>query len=299
MIFGIDYAVINEYVKDYTALKPYLDFQFAFFRLTQGYNIYDNVYTIKAAAEGARSVGMLTAGWHQFDPTQSVQVQMDNFFRSWDTQKFELRPILAVESNIYQPAWALVPPGTQADMIEQCVAICKSRASDPMIYTRQEYWDSHVQQRPLWSTLLLWAARYIALNTKQAPTMLSPWSDGYRKFRDWPDNKKWTWQYTDKGLFPGIVVSPTNYSINANIDLNGFDGTRDDLEALRVDAAPVDAITELQNEVSVLSKDLTDLKSAIAAKDISVNERLMEVEKRNPIVDDLDSWAKSYPNSQP
>lgn len=270
MIFGIDYAVVNEYVKDWPGLKAQLDFQFAFFRLTQGYNIYDNVYTIKAAAEGARSVDMLTAGWHQFDPTQSVQVQMDNFFRSWDTQKFELPPILAVESNKYQPAWALVPANQQADMLERCVEISKSRVSNPMMYTREEYWDSHVQQRPLWGTLTLWGARYVQLNSKQAPTMLTPWADGYYKFRDWPNPVGFFWQYTDKGLFPAIVVSPTNYGLNANIDLNGFSKTRADLEKLRISAAPepepIHDHTYLENAISTLVQRMDGIEKVDAAQ---------------------------------
>lgn len=267
MIFGTDFAIVNEHVKNWEAFKIPLDLQFAFFRLTQGYNIYDNVYAIKAEAEGARSVGMLTAGWHQFDPTQSVTIQMDNFCRSWDTQRFELRPILAVESgaNIY---WASVPASVQTPMLEQCVDILTKRIYAPMIYSRQEYWDSHVEPRPLWNTLIPWIARYKGINIKQAPTMLSPWADGYHKFRDWPNYDEWFWQYTDKGLFPGVVVAPNNDSVNANIDLDAFNGTREDLDALKMVS------------VTPPNVDLEDVYAKLDELNIRMNKAVADIENQ-------------------
>lgn len=303
MIFGTDFAIVNEYVKDWEAFKAPLDLQFAFFRLTQGYNIYDNVYAIKSQAEGARSVGMLTAGWHQFDPVQSVSVQMENFIRSWNTQKFELRPILAVESGS-RPDWAAVPANVQADMIEQCVHILTEEIYEPLIYTRENYWDNHVEQRPMWSTLKLWAARYIGINLKQAPTMLSPWSDGAYKFRDWPNYDKWFWQYTDKAKYPGIVVWPTDLVTSAAIDLDAFNGTRADLDALKMVAptpAPVvdlddlyakmDELNNRMNKVAIAIENLGELHNGFASE--TVTNRNADKAEFNAFAEDIKRRMKS------
>jgi hypothetical protein len=88
--------------------------------------------------------------------------------------------------------------------------------SDPMIYTRQGYWDYNVEASNLWPQLRLAAARY-------SSALTSPWSDGRFKFRDWTD---WTfWQYSADGNALAKTYGFPGYPNGDNdIDLDWYNG---------------------------------------------------------------------------
>jgi GH25 family lysozyme M1 (1,4-beta-N-acetylmuramidase) len=106
------------------------------------------------------------------------------------------------------------------------------------IYSRQNLWDIYVSPDPYWATLKLFAARWANL--------ISPWSDGYYKFRDWNIWKYWQFsadgnQLGDDYGFP---------SGDADIDLSYYNGT---LEQFKNEY-------NLFNPLEVLEKRIKDLE---------------------------------------
>jgi len=162
---------------------------------------------------GAGGVGMLRSSYHVVtpaDPTNMRRIgakeQMDKFFAAMDGKGTDIPIVLDSE----------LQRGQTKEYITEVTAGCielaeKEYGKYPILYTRKTWWDYWTNQHPLFSKCELWPARY-------STTLVSPWSDGYYKFRDWTTWRLWQWSST--GAIPGIV---------GNVDLDWFNGDSDAL----------------------------------------------------------------------
>lgn len=88
----------------------------------------------------------------------------------------------------------------------------------PLIYTRGEWWNSHVADSPLWDKCGLWIARY-------HPSLSGPWADGKYKPRDWSE---WRfWQFSADGNNRGHEFGAES----DDICLDYFNGAEADFRA--------------------------------------------------------------------
>jgi GH25 family lysozyme M1 (1,4-beta-N-acetylmuramidase) len=112
----------------------------------------------------------------------------------------------------------------------------RSQGKLPIIYTRQSWWDTYVNPDPLWGQCDLWAARYSAY-------LVTPWSDGFFKFRDWDDWK--FWQYTShcNGAYFGFA--------SKDGDLDWFNGEEADL----VEYAGQPRPATLEERINILERE--------------------------------------------
>ncbi len=161
---------------------------------------------------GAGSVGKIRSCYHVVAPADtlgiriSAKVQMDRFFTVMQGKKTDIPVVLDCELSRNQTK----------DYITQVIAECIQLALNeygkyPIIYTRKTWFDYYTNPHPLFGKCDLWPARY-------STTLVSPWSDGYYKFRDWTTWKLWQWSST--GTTPGIVGA---------VDQNWFNGDLSDL----------------------------------------------------------------------
>jgi hypothetical protein len=142
---------------------------------------------------------------------------MDTFFRHIDGLEYEWGLVLDNE----------VSNGEENDIITnvvwRCFDIMKER-SDPMPlnYTRQTWFDWHVDAWDDWKQYKLFAARY---DNYKYPYLTSPWSDGRYKFRDY--DEWFIWQaYADHP--PNLQGE--RYGVDSkSIDLDVFNGTKEEL----------------------------------------------------------------------
>lgn len=96
--------------------------------------------------------------------------------------------------------------------------------AQPIVYTRQSWWDTWIKADPLWHQCDLWAARY-------ASGLTGPWSDGRYRFRDWQDWK--FWQHTDKANGPYYGVT------SLELDLDWYNGSEAELYAYAQQEPPI------------------------------------------------------------
>ncbi len=192
---------------DFHALRAY-GVEGVILRTTVG-NYYVD-YRMREYYAGATAAGLLRQPYTVVRPTSSAQQHFDKYMEATQGLVWDLPADVDCECEDGQA------PAVITEVIEGYCALLQPLWQLPLfIYTRQEWWDRCVLIRPLWHTLHLHAARY-------SDTLISPWSDGHCKFRDW---NEWTyWQFTESGHIPGIP--------QAACDLNRANMTREELYAM-------------------------------------------------------------------
>lgn len=152
----------------------------------------------------ASASGFQTGAYHflRFGSSSATD-QMTNFFRQIQTteQFTDLpkltnnKPIIALDIEESKGAdYSLV-----SSVVEESVRFLKEKGIIPFIYTRQNFWDKHVQTTPdIVKACPLWIARY-----RSTPPLSNELPNGW---------EEWViWQYSDRGSVPGI---------KGNVDLN-------------------------------------------------------------------------------
>lgn len=160
---------------------------------------------------GAKSAGLLRGAYHFFRCNADAKKQADSFIdyvKSFNDEG-ELPPVLDLETHDGQRRDKIIPAAkTWLDRVE--AAFDKK----PMIYSGkfflQDYFSESNGGPPLWAKdHPLWLAQY---PNQYVPGMEPSLPRGWFK---------WTfWQYSEKGRINGI---------NANVDLNVFNGTLEEL----------------------------------------------------------------------
>ena len=174
------------------------DITFAFVKASEGETITDTHFCKNWAA--IKDANIKRGAYHFFRPTTSVLTQAQNFIDNVVLEDGDLPPVLDVEVLDGVPTEDLVKRiQTWLDIIELHFQI------RPIIYTNQKFFNEHLAKN--FKDYPLWVARYNNF------------------FQPRPRNKKdWLfWQYGNKGNVDGI---------EGNVDLNVFNGSLDELNAL-------------------------------------------------------------------
>jgi GH25 family lysozyme M1 (1,4-beta-N-acetylmuramidase) len=183
--------------------------RFVFIKATEGENYADP--TFSANWSGAKSAGLLRGAYHFFRPNLDAKKQAKKFIDYVKATKDhgELPHVLDIESHDGQRKEKIIASAkTWLDEVE------KAFGRKPIIYSGQYFLQDYFSEAgggpPAWAKdYPLWLAQYP--NT---------YVEGQQPFlpRGW---FKWTfWQYSESGRINGI---------NANVDLNVFNGTLEEL----------------------------------------------------------------------
>ena len=159
---------------------------------------------------GAESVDIPFGLYWFFLPFTPVSNQDIYFQKLLDQYKPQLPPAIDAESNNGQGAKLIT------STLKEMVYGFSDFARPPLIYTRASWFNVNVLSDPLWGQCDLWASRFNS-------GLVSPWSDGSYKFRDWTDWRFWQKSGDGNNLaaqygFPGYPEG------DRDMDLNVFNG---------------------------------------------------------------------------
>lgn len=180
--------------------------EYAFIRASDGLNTPDSKFDLNWRE--TRAKGILRGAYQYFRPSQDVIAQANLLLAKIGTpMPDDLPPVIDVESS------GGLPPATVAAKVSQWIDHVEAAIGKrPIIYTGFYFWRDQVGA-PDETASPLWHAQY---TTAQCPNIAPPWQD-------------WAfWQYTDSGAVDGIA---------GNVDMNRFNGTRQQLEAMLMGAA--------------------------------------------------------------
>lgn len=183
--------------------------RFVFAKATEG-DFYADP-TFPANWSGAKAAGLLRGAYHFFRPNVDGRKQAKKFIDYIKSTKDngELPPALDLETHDGQTNARII--ARAKDWLDEVEAAFGKK---PIIYSGQYFLQDHFSEAgggpPAWAKEYpLWLAQY--------PNV---YMDGQQPYlpRGW---FKWTfWQYSEKGRLNGI---------NANVDLNVFNGTLEEL----------------------------------------------------------------------
>lgn len=171
---------------------------FAFAKATQGLTVTDPEFT--ANWSGMQSAGILRGAYHFYEPGDDPTQQADFFLSVAQIEPGDLPPVLDIEATGGQSAQTIIQGiQTWLETVE------KGAGVTPILYTSPGFWNG------LGTTAFghypLWVAQYGVT----APKLPSGWS-------------RWTfWQSSQTGTVSGV---------NGSVDLDVFDGTLQQLQAL-------------------------------------------------------------------
>jgi MYXO-CTERM domain-containing protein len=175
--------------------------EYAFVRVSDGLGTEDTKFAQNWA--GTRANGILRGAYQFFRPNQDPIAQADLLLARMGTlEANDLPPVIDVEAS-----GGLAPAEVAAKVRIWIDRVAPVIGRAPIIYTGLYFWRDQVGA-PDMTTSPLWHAQY---STVECPNIAPPWSD-------------WAfWQFTSSGSVAGIA---------GNVDVNRFNGTRDQLLAL-------------------------------------------------------------------
>lgn len=149
---------------------------FVYFKVSEGANIVDETWEVNN--KELDRVGILNGGYHFFIPTVDVHKQVDNFLNHYKPEQNDLPPVLDVETEISDKTKLIEGVRTWLDKVKE------KSGRQPIIYT-----SYHMYKNILKASFMdyrFWVASYS------------------RKEDRFTDEDILFWQYTDKGILPGI-----------------------------------------------------------------------------------------------
>ncbi|GAB4459091.1 MAG: hypothetical protein Kow0070_13680 [Anaerolineales bacterium] len=216
--------------------------RFVFAKATEG-NFYADP-TFPANWSGAKAAGLLRGAYHFFRPNVDGRKQAKKFIDYIKSTKDngELPPALDLETHDGQTNARII--SRAKDWLDEVEAAFGKK---PIIYSGQYFLQDHFSEAgggpPAWAKdYPLWLAQYPnAYMEGQQPFLPRGWF-------------KWTfWQYSEKGRLNGI---------NANVDLNVFNGTLEELYKL----AGAQIVTETTPQEKIHTVKAGDTFESIAIK---------------------------------
>lgn len=201
-ILGIDISHYQEKVHWHRVKYIYEEFpvDFVVLRATMGWNGKDKTFSSNWA--DLRRTEMVRGAYHFYRPDEPSLEQAQNFIESVKLVPGDLPPVLDIETM----------PGIQSmDRLKIGLKNWLKIVEDhygvqPIIYSGQHFYDRYLSDD--FSEYVIWIANY---------------NDRVRK-----PKKHWhIWQFTEKGLVKGI---------KGNVDINVFNGGREEFERLRIKA---------------------------------------------------------------
>lgn len=183
--------------------------RFVFVKASEGETFKDSAFS--ANWLGAKSAGLLRGAYHFFRSNTDPRKQATNFinYARSTNDDGELPPVLDLETHDGQTKDKIIARAKiWLDLVEEAFG------KKPIIYSGQYFLQDYFSEAgggpPAWAREYpLWLAQYP-----------NNYAEGMQPYlpRGW---FKWTfWQYSDKGRLNGI---------NANVDLNVFNGTLEEL----------------------------------------------------------------------
>lgn len=175
--------------------------KFAFIKTTEGLTLKDSMFHTNWS--GARAQKLLCGAYHFFRPQFDPESQAQHFLDVLDFDHGELPPTLDVEVN------AEVSPDDLIARAQRWLEVVETELGcQAILYTGSSFWRTTLKNSNVFAEHPLWIAHYTS-----APNPIVPSA--------WP---RWTfWQYSQTGKVEGIA---------GNVDLNKFNGTMAELEAL-------------------------------------------------------------------
>jgi GH25 family lysozyme M1 (1,4-beta-N-acetylmuramidase) len=233
--------------------------RFVFVKATEG--DFHSDQTFGANWAGAKSAGLLRGAYHFFRCNVDAKKQATryvNYVKS-ENDDGELPPVLDIESNDGQKKDKIIERAKLwLDLVEAAFG------KKPIIYSGQYFLQDYFSEAgggpPVWAKdYPLWLAQYP-----------NNYAEGSQPFlpRGW---FKWTfWQYSEKGRVNGI---------NANVDLNVFNGTLEELYQF-AGAKPVAADSSKPKKHTVAAGDSFEsvaIKYGVTVRElVSANPQLLK-----------------------
>ncbi|MBX3159879.1 MAG: hypothetical protein KF773_28165 [Deltaproteobacteria bacterium] len=185
--------------------------EFAFVRVSDGLATADTKFDANWA--GTRANGILRGAYQFFRPAQDPIAQAELLLSRIGTlEPGDLPPVIDVEA-----ASGLAPAQVAASVRAWIDHVTPVIGRAPIIYTGFYFWRDQVGAADMTSSPL-WHAQY---TSAQCPNIPPPWTD-------------WAfWQFTSEGRVAGIT---------GNVDVNRWNGTREQLDAFVAPARPCNTI---------------------------------------------------------
>jgi lysozyme len=183
-------------------------FQYCFLKATEGLASVDRSFA--RHWQDSRKAGLIRGAYHFFRPGVPVAPQAALFLRTVEElQPGDLPPVLDLEAP---EDWSGIPRGERAALaVSWLETVERHFGTTPIVYLSPAFASDILGNAPALARYRVWLAHYTEAET---PAIPKPWSS-------------WTfWQYGNART-PGIPVP---------VDLNRFNGSRDSLKALTVQA---------------------------------------------------------------
>lgn len=210
-------------------------YRFAFCKATESTTYVDD--TLLANVQGARAAGLAVGAYHFYRLAATPKSQAEFFLKTIKSLPLDLPPVLDFEEQ------ASLAPAKVADALKTWLDIVAERTGrTPIVYTSAYFWNDFTGG-PDWSAQYpLWVANY---TNASAPFLPRGWT-------------QWLfWQYSDKGVVPGI---------SANADLNRFNGDEAALTLLA--GSKFTPPVSLEERVAALERDLAALHELLRGKGV-------------------------------
>jgi lysozyme len=194
--------------------------QFAYIRATDGTTIVDSDFV--SNWQNAEKAGVKVGPYHYFTTTSPVQTQIDNFVTTLGkVDKGDLPPVIDVEDPTQ---FAKLTPTQSIALVQQMLDGVQAKLGvKPMVYMSSSFATKVLGDPAAFDSYKLWVADY---TTAPDPIVETP-------------SKDWTfWQHADNGTVPGIT---------GGVDVDYFNGSPDQLNALSQPAAAAAAQLKLQH----------------------------------------------------
>ena len=185
-------------------------FQYCFIKATEGMASVDKSFA--RHWQDARKAGLIRGAYHFFRPTLPVASQAALFLRTVKPlQPGDLPPVLDLEAP--QDWTGIAPKERPALAVRWLEAVEHQLGVTPIVYLSPTFAGDILENTAELVRYPVWLAHY---TMAESPAVPKPW-------------RAWTfWQHSN-GRTPGISVP---------VDLNRFNGSRDDLKALTVPGPP-------------------------------------------------------------
>jgi len=185
-------------------------FQYCFIKATEGIGCVDRSFA--RHWQESRKAGLIRGAYHFFRPSDPVSAQAALFVRTIQSlQAGDLPPVLDLEAP---EDWAVIPAQERVPLaIAWLEAVEHDLGAAPIVYLSPAFANEILANAAPLARYHVWLAHHTMAET---PSIPKPWT-------------AWTfWQHANDRA-PGISV---------RVDLNRFNGSRDDLKALTLHAQP-------------------------------------------------------------
>lgn len=219
---------------------------------------------------GAKSAGLLRSAYHFFVPDMDPLKQAAAYLKALGSDPGDLPPVLDVEAKTTNPAQLA------KDAEKWLAEVEKQLGKRAVVYTAAWYWNSTMLiggKYPAWaSERPLWVAAY---PVKDGMPSLEQIAQGkYKPLLPKGWDKCAFWQYSERGRVDG-VANPDGKP--ANVDLNVFEGTLDDLgKFAALDPARLADLPSYEAPVSFAAPMMMEEPSLGDAEAVTGSARLTE-----------------------